>query len=329
MLCEARRRDGAPCGQPAVKGSNVCHYHGAKSPQAKRKAARRVAEAEAREAARRQLVKRHAPQDPEEEARELVALAKAQVAELSGRLAAHPEELAVLSPALGSWVKLAGDLNAQWARLRTSETTGDAEWANEPRSELLARLARYEKAGEITPEFTAEVIGHLQDAGVSIGGPALPPGESERMAPMRTVTGDAAPPDAVEAERLVAVETPGRPSEPLPPAPHVEVFDGFGIRTVVYRCSCGEEQPWMWNGPCRRCDRPMPKMPAKPITWERLGPFVRPAGDPESGLWPCPACAHESAGGASACVHCGQPRERYEPVQPQPQPQPVESAELA
>lgn len=42
--CRATNRRGSQCGRTAPLGSRVCSFHGAKSPQAKRKAAERVAE---------------------------------------------------------------------------------------------------------------------------------------------------------------------------------------------------------------------------------------------------------------------------------------------
>lgn len=47
MQCTAKRRDGKPCGNHAVQGAKVCRMHGASSPQAKAKAAQRVAEQKA------------------------------------------------------------------------------------------------------------------------------------------------------------------------------------------------------------------------------------------------------------------------------------------
>jgi hypothetical protein len=48
MHCSARRKaTGKPCGNHAVKGATVCRMHGASSPQARAKAAERVAEARA------------------------------------------------------------------------------------------------------------------------------------------------------------------------------------------------------------------------------------------------------------------------------------------
>jgi hypothetical protein len=44
--CEAHKRDGSRCRLSAVRGSNVCHKHGAAAGQVRRAAARRVAEAE-------------------------------------------------------------------------------------------------------------------------------------------------------------------------------------------------------------------------------------------------------------------------------------------
>ena len=40
--CRGHRRDGAPCGQPAMRGGVVCRKHGGKAPQVLRKSAERL-----------------------------------------------------------------------------------------------------------------------------------------------------------------------------------------------------------------------------------------------------------------------------------------------
>lgn len=45
--CAAHRRDGKPCGQPAMTGQRVCKMHGGKSPGARERAADRQLEAKA------------------------------------------------------------------------------------------------------------------------------------------------------------------------------------------------------------------------------------------------------------------------------------------
>lgn len=47
--CKAHNRQGNPCGQYAVPGATVCHYHGGSVPAVKRAAARRLAQEEAAE----------------------------------------------------------------------------------------------------------------------------------------------------------------------------------------------------------------------------------------------------------------------------------------
>lgn len=47
--CGAKKRDGNPCGAAPIKGGNRCVRHGGKAPQVQAAAARRVAEADARE----------------------------------------------------------------------------------------------------------------------------------------------------------------------------------------------------------------------------------------------------------------------------------------
>jgi hypothetical protein len=45
--CNGTRRDKGPCGNPPVRGANVCRMHGGAAPQVKAKAQERVAEGEA------------------------------------------------------------------------------------------------------------------------------------------------------------------------------------------------------------------------------------------------------------------------------------------
>lgn len=44
-LCSARRRNGSPCGNSPMHGTNVCRLHGGSAPQVRAKAAQRIAEA--------------------------------------------------------------------------------------------------------------------------------------------------------------------------------------------------------------------------------------------------------------------------------------------
>lgn len=50
MRCRAHRRDGSPCGSWAVQDSTTCRMHGGTSPQARKAAARRREERQAKEA---------------------------------------------------------------------------------------------------------------------------------------------------------------------------------------------------------------------------------------------------------------------------------------
>lgn len=56
--CKAHNRQGNPCGQYAVPGATVCHYHGGSVPAVKRAAARRLAQAEAAELVAAQVTAR-------------------------------------------------------------------------------------------------------------------------------------------------------------------------------------------------------------------------------------------------------------------------------
>lgn len=51
--CSAHRRDGEPCGQPAMSGQRVCKMHGGKSPGAREAAERRTQEAAAEQTVRK------------------------------------------------------------------------------------------------------------------------------------------------------------------------------------------------------------------------------------------------------------------------------------
>lgn len=80
--CSARKRSGDQCGSSAMRGSNVCRMHGGQSPQAKAKAAERLAEQKAAQA-----LARRGQQPPERIAdapAALVAVAERQVADELG-----------------------------------------------------------------------------------------------------------------------------------------------------------------------------------------------------------------------------------------------------
>jgi hypothetical protein len=51
-LCTARRRNGAPCGNAPMAGTNVCRMHGGAAPQVRRRAQQRILEASDKAAAR-------------------------------------------------------------------------------------------------------------------------------------------------------------------------------------------------------------------------------------------------------------------------------------
>jgi len=104
MKCTAKRsRDGKPCGNYAAKGSTVCYFHGASAGQVKRKAAQRLAEAEAAAAARQVFVRRNLDGEelPFEMLTRLIRERSAVRNMLLGRLAAatDPGAWAVLLPA--------------------------------------------------------------------------------------------------------------------------------------------------------------------------------------------------------------------------------------
>lgn len=51
-LCTARRRNGTPCGNAPMGGTNVCRMHGGAAPQVRRRAQQRILEASDKAAAR-------------------------------------------------------------------------------------------------------------------------------------------------------------------------------------------------------------------------------------------------------------------------------------
>jgi hypothetical protein len=66
MRCTARRTDGEPCGNHAIKGGTVCRYHGGSAPQVQAAAKQRLAEAEARKAMERYTPDRKPMENPVE-----------------------------------------------------------------------------------------------------------------------------------------------------------------------------------------------------------------------------------------------------------------------
>lgn len=119
MRCTARsKQTGEQCGQRALAGGSVCHWHGGKSPLAARKAAQRLAAAEARQAAAQTFV-RHGEPMPENPLEALKALAgrfHAIEGDLFGRLAREPEQLAVLLPVWGAAAAKYLDVLTGWLR---------------------------------------------------------------------------------------------------------------------------------------------------------------------------------------------------------------------
>lgn len=95
MRCKAKRRDGKPCGQWAVKGLQVCRMHGAGSPQSKAKRARLEQEAKAAKAAARLTIA--VETDPSQALLDAVNSAAGEVAywaaEVDKVQAEHPRQL--------------------------------------------------------------------------------------------------------------------------------------------------------------------------------------------------------------------------------------------
>ncbi len=88
-ICSARRRDGGPCRQPAIKGAPTCRMHGGSAPQVRERAAERVVEEGVVELAHQYGVPRAVT--PEQALTEELARTQGHVDWLAAQLDQHRE----------------------------------------------------------------------------------------------------------------------------------------------------------------------------------------------------------------------------------------------
>ncbi len=124
MQCTAHRRNGDPCGSHAVKGGTVCRMHGGSSPQAKAKAAERVAVAKAAKTMR--LFAAPVDIDPAHALLELVQWTAGEVRYWR----AEVERIAVDEPA-----------NLTWGRTSHTEGEGPQGYVNQDTTEAVPHIA--------------------------------------------------------------------------------------------------------------------------------------------------------------------------------------------
>lgn len=100
----ASSRTGQPCRNRAIAGATVCRMHGGAAPQVRRAAERRLAEAQAAQAASEVYLRLagQPPADPVAGIKALAARFHAIESDLFSRIAAEPEQLAILLPAWGA-----------------------------------------------------------------------------------------------------------------------------------------------------------------------------------------------------------------------------------
>lgn len=157
MKCSAARSDGESCGNHAIRGGDVCRYHGGSAPQVRAAANRRRAEADAREAARRKLVKTHAVTDPLAHLAELAAEVAAVRAALAGRMAEAPDQMPELLGAWGSAATLFNRVLVDWLRLRADARLAEVESGlTESTGQMIAGVIRV--ATEHLPLAIAEDV---------------------------------------------------------------------------------------------------------------------------------------------------------------------------
>ena len=124
MQCTAHRRNGDPCGSHAVKGGTVCRMHGGSSPQARAKAAERVAVAKAAKTMR--LFAAPVDIDPAHALLELVQWTAGEVRYWR----AEVERIAVDEPA-----------NLTWGRTSHTEGEGPQGYVNQDTTEAVPHIA--------------------------------------------------------------------------------------------------------------------------------------------------------------------------------------------
>lgn len=135
--CSAHKSNGDPCGQPATGGTNVCDYHGARAPQVRKAARRRVVNAQA---AKELKGLEYEPVDnPVEVLQDLAGKASA-IAELIAAKAADADDTAsieALGAALDRAHKFAESLQRlglDERRLKLEEAQARVMWAALQRS---------------------------------------------------------------------------------------------------------------------------------------------------------------------------------------------------
>ncbi|MDP9472812.1 MAG: hypothetical protein M3Q71_19470, partial [Chloroflexota bacterium] len=118
-ICSARRRDGGPCRQPAIKGAPTCRMHGGAAPQVRQRAAERVVEEGVVELAHQYGVPR--PVTPEQALTEELARTQGHVDWLQRQLAQHrdPQWLLVYQAERSHLAKLGQQMAA--LGLRTAD----------------------------------------------------------------------------------------------------------------------------------------------------------------------------------------------------------------
>lgn len=109
---------GKRCRRAAIHGATVCRMHGGAAPQVKAAAARRVAEAEAQQAAAQTYIRLtgQQPDNPLEALKQLAGRFHAIEQDLFARIAEHPDQMAALLPGWGAAASRYLDVIVAWGR---------------------------------------------------------------------------------------------------------------------------------------------------------------------------------------------------------------------